>query len=126
SRSLHDDFFRPADSLPLGLPRYHVRSSPVLGIPATVNRPSSNSTQFILHLSPMFRRGLFGSTRLERLAQLHARFVQLRFAVADGASHHSSNLVVFVSFHIVQYKNPSVSRRQRIHRALQPQPVNGA
>ena len=70
--------------------------------------------------------GLFGSARLERLAQFHARLVQLRFAVADGTSHHGSNLVVLVSFYIVQHKNPSISRRQRVHRPLQPQPVDRA
>jgi hypothetical protein len=45
SRSLHDDFFRPADSLPLALPRHHVRSSSVLGIPASVDPPPAKVRQ---------------------------------------------------------------------------------
>ncbi len=68
--------------------------------------------------------GLFGSARFERLAQFHARLVQLRFAVADGTSHHGGNLVVFVPFYVMQHKNPSISRRQRIYRRLQPQSVD--
>jgi len=55
--------------------------------------------------------GLFGSIHLEQIAQLHARLVQLRLAVADGAFEHGGNLVVFVAFNVVQYKNESVAAR---------------
>src|SRR5277367_6844607 len=50
--------------------------------------------------------------------------MELRFAVTDRATHHLGNLVVFEAFHIMQYKNRSVTRRQAIDGALQLQTID--
>src|SRR5581483_10398599 len=92
-----------------------------------------NSAHVINPLSPIpfpsFRSsslpaGLFGSGHFEKVAQLHACFVQLRLAVADGTSHHLGNLVVFVAFNVVQHKNDAVARRQALDGAFQVHAVN--
>src|SRR5215813_4157100 len=68
--------------------------------------------------------GLFGSAEFQQVAQLHARLVQLRLAVADGATHHFGNLVVLVSFYIVQYENDAVTRWQALNGPLKVHAIN--
>src|SRR5579875_4024992 len=66
------------------------------------------------------------STLLEQIAQLHARLVELRFAVADGAAHHLRNLVMLVALNVMQHKDDAVSRGQAFHGALQVYAINRA
>jgi hypothetical protein len=62
--------------------------------------------------APSRLNGLFGSARPKELAQLHACFVQLRLAVADRTTYQFGNLVVFVSFYIVEDEDGAVTRRK--------------
>jgi hypothetical protein len=71
-----------------------------------------------------FLSGLFPDVLLEQIAQARARFVQLRFRIAHGASHDVRYLVMLVTLDIVQNENRPVARRQLFHRALQINPVN--
>src|SRR5579884_109500 len=68
--------------------------------------------------------GLFGSAELQQVAQFHARLMQLRLAVPNGAAHHFRNFVMFVTFHVMQYKDDSVSRRQALYGPFQVHPVD--
>src|SRR5208337_33599 len=61
----------------------------------------------------------------KKLTQFHARFVQLRLAVADGAAHHLGNLIVLVAFYIVQHKYDTVPWRQTLDGALQVHAIEG-
>src|ERR1700727_1227259 len=54
-------------------------------------------------------RLLFPLSGAEKIAKLHTRFVQLRFAVADRAAKHVGNLIVFIAFHVMQHENESVA-----------------
>src|SRR5271167_5042218 len=70
--------------------------------------------------------GPLGLAQLEQFTQLHSCLVQLRFTVADGTAHHLGNFIVFVAFHVVQYKHETVSRRQTLDSALQGNTIDGA
>src|SRR5437868_12034735 len=84
-------------------------------------------------LSPRYRNsrapsrldGLFGSARAKKLAQLHACFVQLRLAVADGTTNDLGNLIMLVTLHIVEYKYAAIARGQPVNSILQLQAVDG-
>src|SRR4029077_13292477 len=69
--------------------------------------------------------GLCGSIHLEQVAQFHARLMQLRLAVADRASHDACDLIMFVTLHVVQHENRTITGRETVHCLLQLQPVNG-
>src|SRR5579859_573231 len=62
----------------------------------------------------------------QQAAQLHACFVQLRFAVSDGASQHSRNLVMFIALNVVENKNHAVAGRQVADGPLEHHAVNRA
>src|SRR6185437_1410841 len=88
-----------------------------VGVPSMHSgRSRSNSTQFITTslpeppLAPSFF-GLFGSIRAKELSQFQASFVQLRLAISDRAPDNPCDLVVLVSFHIVQYEDRTITRR---------------
>ena len=63
--------------------------------------------------------GLRAHRFVKQFAEPHARFVELRFRIADRATHDFRNLVVLVSLHVVQDEHRFVSGRQLLHRALQ-------
>src|SRR5579864_8208844 len=47
----------------------------------------------------------FGPIHLEQIAQLHARLVELRLAVADRTTDDGCDFIMFVTFHVVKNKN---------------------
>src|SRR5208337_4787570 len=63
--------------------------------------------------------GLFGSADPKEIAQFHSRFMKLRLAVADRATHHLGDLIMFITFNIVQHKNDSITRRKAFNGAFQ-------
>src|SRR5512146_2997628 len=69
---------------------------------------------------------LFCSADLEEVAQFHARFVHLRFAVPDGAAHHFCDLIMLVAFDIVQHEDDAVPGRQTFNRPFQVHAVDRA
>ena len=58
----------------------------------------------------------------QQVTQLHARLVQLRLAVTDGAFQHVGDLVVLVAFDIVQDEDKPVTRGKIGDRAFQRDP----
>src|SRR6202020_569670 len=84
--------------------------------PAEVtNVPRLLLLYFCIQLTSSRLPGLFGSIHPEQVAQFHARFVQLRLAVTDRTTHHASDFIMLVSFHVVKDKNRSVAGREVIH-----------
>ena len=60
------------------------------------------------------------------LAQLHAGLVKLRLGIPHGAFHDLSDLIVLVTFHVVQHKDRTVARGQIRNRLLEADAVDRA
>src|SRR6202140_5615208 len=64
--------------------------------------------------------------RKQKVAHLHLRFMELRFRVAYRAFQHLGNLVMLITFHLMQRENLAASFRKLLHGTAQRNTVDGA